>query len=136
VGDSFVWGGVTVVGQYMSSPRTGMSVRFALAGRPTVALTVLAAVAFTLVALATARHGPALFPDSALYLSSAESLRAGRGYELYDDRPYTIAPPLFPTLLAVAGVLGVAPRFVNALAFAGTVLVAGRLLMAYFPPRP
>jgi hypothetical protein len=98
------------------------------AARETVWLAALAAVGFALVALATARHGPALFPDSALYLSSAESLREGRGYVLYDGRPYTIAPPLYPTLIASTQRLGIPPATINALAFAGTIFVSGRLL--------
>jgi hypothetical protein len=105
------------------------------AARETVWLAALAAVGFALVALATARHGPALFPDSALYLSSAESLREGRGYVLYDGRPYTIAPPLYPTLIASTQRLGIPPATINALAFAGTIFVSGRLLFLSLPPR-
>ncbi len=85
----------------------------------------------TLVALCTHRYGVGLSPDSANYVSAANSLLAGQGYRYFDGGIYTHWPPLFPTLLAIPGLAGIAPataaRWVNALAFGGIVFFAGRL---------
>lgn len=84
-----------------------------------------------LVLLCTWRYGIGLSPDSANYVSAARSLLAGEGYRYVDGGIYTHWPPLFPTLLAIPGLVGIGPmvaaRWVNALAFGGIIFFAGLL---------
>ncbi len=84
-----------------------------------------------LILLSTARYGVGLSPDCASYFSAARSLLAGEGYRYPDGAIYTHWPPLFPTLLAIPGLVGIDPalaaRGVNALAFGGIVFSSGLL---------
>ncbi len=84
-----------------------------------------------LMLLSTWRYGVGLSPDSASYISAARSLLAGEGYRYADGAIYTHWPPLFPTLLAIPGLVGIGPmlaaRLVNAVAFGGIVFSAGLL---------
>lgn len=85
-----------------------------------------------LVLLATSTFGPGVSPDSAAYLSAAESVAAGRGYVKFDDELYAHLPPLYPTVLAAGVVLGLdavtVARLLNALAF-GLIVFAGSVLV-------
>lgn len=96
-------------------------------------LAVLSALAVVIVLLCTSRYGVGLDPDSANYLSAARSLLAGTGFRYLDGGIYTHWPPLFPTLLAAFGLVGVEPqtaaRFINAFAFGALVFVSGRLFL-------
>src|SRR5438105_13261793 len=89
----------------------------------------LAAAGFLLVLLATSRYGAGLSPDSAAYVSTARHLAAGKGYTLYSGEPYVDWGPLFPTVLAACGRLGLDPipaaRWVNAAVFGLILGVAG-----------
>jgi hypothetical protein len=103
-------------------------------GRDAVAwviLVVLSLCGVAIVWLCTMRYGPGLSPDSAGYISAARSLLAGNGYLYPDGQMYTQWPPLFPTLLAGLGLLGMDPltgaRVLNAVAFGLIVLLSGRL---------
>jgi Dolichyl-phosphate-mannose-protein mannosyltransferase len=93
---------------------------------------VLAACAAAAVLIATAPHGPRVTSDSVLYLSTADSVRAGHGLLFYEGLPLTQYPPGFPVLLAGAGevagssVLGA--RLLNALCLALVVLLGWLLL--------
>lgn len=80
----------------------------------------------------TSLQGVLLSHDSFMYLAVAESVTAGEGLRDYTGDPWTVAPPLLPILLAVAGISGIEPvdasRFLNALAFVLIVLAAWKWL--------
>jgi hypothetical protein len=67
-------------------------------------LCALAAAA--LVLWSTAPFGAGVDSDSAQYLSAAESASRGAGWIAIDGTPYTLWPPLFPSLLAAGHVIG------------------------------
>ena len=87
----------------------------------------------SLVLLGTSFHGPGLSPDSVRYISVAQNLAHGAGYTMFDGKPMTLWPPLFPTVLAGFEVTGIdilqGARFLNAITFALVVFVAGTLLL-------
>jgi hypothetical protein len=97
-----------------------------------VAIILLSLVGVTLVFLSTSRYGVGVSPDSASYISAADSLVSGRGLKCYDGRPYTFWPPLFPLLLAAFGLVGIDPataaRLLNAFAMGGIALICGIML--------
>ncbi len=96
-----------------------------------VARIVLSLCAVALALLCTSRYGVGTTPDSASYLSAARSLLAGKGFLYFDSRVYTQWPPLFPTLLALFGAVGIEPltgaRLLNSAAFGAIVFLASRL---------
>jgi len=74
----------------------------------------------------TGKYGPGLSPDSCSYVACSESLLAGNGF----SRPwgeYSHWPPLYPSLMALLGVLSIPPKtaalVINAAAFATLVFV-------------
>ena len=77
------------------------------------------------------RRGVGLTSDSVYYLGTARSLLDGRGFVTQSPvpRPVTDWPPLFPSLLAAFGLLGlslrVGARWLNAGLFGATILLAG-----------
>lgn len=89
-------------------------------------------LAAVLVVVATSTLGSGVSPDSAAYLSAAESVVAGRGYVKFDGELYAHLPPLYPTVLAAGAVLGLQPptvaRLVNAAVF-GFLVVATYVLV-------
>lgn len=91
-----------------------------------VAMSV-AGIAFSLAS--SSLYGVGVSSDSTAYISAARSLLAGHGLVCHDGALYTGWPPLFPLLLAGIGLAGVDPvvgvRFLNALAFGGTILASG-----------
>ncbi|MCJ7692900.1 MAG: phospholipid carrier-dependent glycosyltransferase [Sedimentisphaerales bacterium] len=95
------------------------------------ALAILALAAFICTLKSTSLLGPGMSPDAVCYVAAAESLLQGNGYLDFDRDPYTHWPPLFPTLMAALGLVGIEPlqaaRFVNGAAFALIVLIAGLL---------
>lgn len=68
-------------------------------------LASLAIAGSILVWLATSAYGPGLSTDGARYLSTAESIAAGRGIIDYLGLPLVNWPPLYPLLLAVLNLL-------------------------------
>lgn len=114
--------------------------------RAALAVVVVAAAA-GLVCAAAASNGPLVTPDGAVYLGTADSLRAGRGltvpFTTYTDSfdlglvddgrieaPLRTFPPAFPlTIAAVAEVTSVdgltAARWTNTLLLAVNVLLIG-----------
>jgi 4-amino-4-deoxy-L-arabinose transferase-like glycosyltransferase len=92
-----------------------------------------AALAMAITLVSTRLYGPGISPDSVIYLSVADSLTTGGGLVSYDGLPLADFPPLFSALLAVvvraSGASSLdAARYVNAAAFAVTVLLAAALL--------
>src|SRR4051812_50067390 len=87
-----------------------------------IGLAALLAPAAMLVA--TSRYGPALAPDSAIYLQGARRIAAGEGFtQLLPTQPpklvrITWYPPAYPALLACGKFLGIDPlpfaRYVSA----------------------
>ena len=63
-------------------------------------LAVLAIAGSALVWLATSTYGPGLSTDGARYLSTAESIAAGRGVIDYLGLPLVNWPPLYPIIIA------------------------------------
>ena len=96
-----------------------------------VALAVLGAV---LVLLRNHPYGPGLHFDAINYIGVARNLLAGEGWIQFHGSRYVFYPPLYPTLLALSGLLsGFDPRDIagplNALLFGLTVFVAARWLL-------
>jgi len=98
--------------------------------------------AAALVLCSTAPFGAGVDSDSAQYLSASESAARAAGWIAIDGTPFTLWPPLFPSLLAALKVLGIASvdaaRWLGALsAFAvvfGCALAARRLTRRVFAP--
>ena len=84
--------------------------------RPFLLLAAIGACASALMFWITA-YGPAVSPDSTVYILTAKSLLAGHGFYVYST-PMTLFGPAYPILLAMAGF------------FQPDVLQAGRLLHA------
>ena len=100
--------------------------------RTTALIACIAALAAALVLAREATYGVALSNDSLSYLILARNLLEGEGYTNFRGLPHTIHPPLYPSLLAVAG-LGILPPQaiagpLNAALFGLTVFVLGRYL--------
>ncbi len=95
-----------------------------------VALGALAAIGMAGLLYAT-YQGPGLTSDSLTYLAAARNLLKGRGFTLSPTgtRPLTDFPPLFPSVLAALGLLGLdlrgSTRWLNVVLFGGTIVLAG-----------
>lgn len=94
-----------------------------------IAILILAIAAFISTLKSTSLLGSGMSPDAVSYVTAAESLIQGNGYLDFDGDSFTHWPPLFPTLIAVPGLFGIKPlsavRFINGIAFALVVLLAG-----------
>ena len=92
-------------------------------------IVVLAGLGTAHILVRTATYGAAVSPDSTVYLSTALNFLAGEGWRDFTGEPLTLYPPLFPLLLAAFGWVGIDPleagRWVNAIIFGLTILVAG-----------
>jgi hypothetical protein len=93
-------------------------------------LTVLAIAGSALVWLATSTYGPGLSTDGARYLSTAESIAAGRGIIDYLGLPLVNWPPLYPIIIAglnlVTGLdVFVIGQIVNVIAFGVIIFLSG-----------
>ena len=90
------------------------------------------------VLIVTAPHGPGISPDSVCYIVGSKSLLAGNGYLNEAMQPSTYFPPLFPSLLALLGLAGIEPataaRYLNALAFGGTIFLSANFLRGLWGP--
>ncbi len=96
-----------------------------------VTLVILSLIGIVLALISTSRYGVGLSTDSASYISAARSLLAGNGYLYFDGRLFVAFPPLFPTVLAILGLIGIEPldgaRFVNAFVFGLIIFTSGKL---------
>lgn len=70
--------------------------------RLTLLLATLAVVGAVLVMARQVNYGVVLVADAPVYLSVADSLRAGTGFAAFSDWNYSLWPPLYPMLLAAA----------------------------------
>ncbi len=90
------------------------------------------------VLLHSSRWGLGLSPDSMVYIGAARSLLAGHGFALPAESalfsPITHYPPLYSSLLAVAGSVAADPLdaaiWLNVVAFSVNIYVSGFLLFA------
>jgi len=96
----------------------------------------VAVAAMILVISMTSRFGIGISPDSACYISIAENVIAGNGYAIYDLEPAVAWPPLYPTVLALAGLFDIDyslwARILNVLLAGGIVLVISLWLLNNF----
>ncbi len=94
-------------------------------------LLFLSFISSGLVLIATSRYGPGISPDSAVYISAANNLMSGDEYLTWSMSPLVSHPPLFPTILAVLGSMGIdvltAARFFNAIVLGMIVFASGIL---------
>ena len=99
--------------------------------RFTLLLAAAAALGVGLVLLRQASHGPGMLADGLSYITAARDLLAGDGLDGYRGR-WVYQPPLYPVMLACAGLFGLDPYAfagpLNAVVFGLTVLVAGSWL--------
>ena len=97
--------------------------------RTTLLIVVLAGLGAAHVLVRTATYGASVQMGSVTFLSTAINFLAGEGWRHFTGNPMTAWPPLFPLLLAVSGWVGIDPvaagRWINAIAFGLTILVAG-----------
>ena len=101
----------------------------------------LALLGVTIVFLSTSRYGAGLSPDSIGYIGSARNIIVGAGVTSYNGSPLIVQPPLFPTLLAIAGgIFKTDPltlaNTVNAIIFGAIVYFGGLLFFKYLPSYP
>ena len=100
--------------------------------RATALIACIAALGAALVLARETTYGVALSQDSLSYLILARNLLEGEGYTSFRGIPHTLQPPLYPSLLMIAG-LGILPPQaiagpLNAAIFGLTVFVLGRYL--------
>jgi hypothetical protein len=91
---------------------------------------LLSIAGILLVLHRTAKYGVGLDTSDAVnYLSAARSFADGDGYLMATGKVLQVWTPLFPTLLGAPSVVGIGPlatgRYLNALAFGFTILLAG-----------
>jgi hypothetical protein len=95
-----------------------------------IVLVVVSVAGAVAVYLATSAYGPGLSTDGARYLSTAESIAAGRGIIDYLGLPLTNWPPLYSTILAAFNVVSgvdvfVIGQLINILAFGAIIFLSG-----------
>jgi len=99
---------------------------------------ILGFAGVAIVLASTSVYGPGLSPDSIGYIVAANSLLSGDGYQGIGGS-YVSWPPLFPTLLAGLGQLGIEPldgaRFINAAVFGLIIFFTGHLLLSHLRSR-
>lgn len=109
-----------------------MKIHSSVNSKKAIPLAVAIIIALTLLFLMTGRYGPGMNGDSAAYLSSAESLLAGRGYRIYLGPALTKWPPLYPTLIAVGMLFGITAKtsaiLLNALCITFVLFLANHWL--------
>ena len=92
---------------------------------------LLALAGAFIVLSGTSRFGVGISPDSVNYISCARELIKGNGFLSYDGTPFTLWPPLYPTLLGILGLSGIDPvigaRVLNIFVFGLIVFCTGQL---------
>ncbi len=98
----------------------------------TLLLTALSLLGAGLVLARQISYGVGLDWDPVYYISVARNLADGAGFTGFDGHTYSLQPPLYPLLLAAAGLLAFDPYAaagpVNAAIFGLTIYVAGSYL--------
>lgn len=94
-----------------------------------IAILLTAFLGAAYILIRTSNYGPEWDLDSFEYISTAENLIAGNGFENFLQRPYTDAGPVYPLSLAFFGLLGIDPidtgRFINVVGFGLIILLTG-----------
>jgi len=92
-------------------------------------IVVLAGLGTAHILVRTATYGATVSTDSTIFLSTALNFLAGEGWRDFTGWSPVLQPPLFPMLLVALGWVGIEPleagRWINAMAFGLTILVAG-----------
>ncbi|MBX3045899.1 MAG: hypothetical protein KF698_02760 [Anaerolineales bacterium] len=105
-----------------------------------ILLALIAVLGSLAVYFATSQFGPGLSTDGARYLSTAESLAAGRGAIDYLGEPLVNWPPLYPAIVAVlhwltrADVMLIA-QAINIVAFGVIIALSGVFVLRALPGR-
>ena len=109
-----------------------MTIKPRIPDRTTALIACIAALGAALVLAREATYGVALSNDSLHYFVLAHNLIEGEGYTNFKGIPHAAHPPLYPSLLIVAGLGTIEPQAVagplNAAIFALTIFVLGRYL--------
>jgi len=89
-----------------------------------------------LVIISTSKYGPGISTDSTAYMYAAKSLLAGRGFIYFGyETPFIQWPPLFSTVLAMIGAMGVdmaaAARYLNSVVFGSAIVISGLWLIRH-----
>lgn len=101
-----------------------------------ILLFLLGGIAVVLALVSTQHGGVGTTPDSVNYITASKTLLAGYGYVRYEATPFTIWPPVYPTILAgvnsIRSLLGLPDivegiRFYHALLLGVVVVTAGWL---------
>ena len=91
------------------------------------------------VLVRTSTYGAGIGADSVSYLSTAENLLAGEGLQDFRGAGLLPWPPLFPSLLAAIGLIGIEPldagRLVNVASCGLIILVSGLWLRRFLKSR-
>jgi Dolichyl-phosphate-mannose-protein mannosyltransferase len=124
----------------MSSADTPVSLRNNPKALVRVALLALALLGFISV-LITTRWGAGTSPDSVVYIAGSRNLAAGHGFstvlESGEVQAITYHAPFYSDMLALLDLGGLDPlqgaRWLNALLFAGNILLVGFLLQELLP---
>lgn len=83
------------------------------------------------------KPGVGISPDSVTYISAARNLISGRGLSVSfgNVAPLTHFPPLFPSIIALPGIIGLGPisvaRWLNAILFGANILLIGLIIYSY-----
>ena len=101
----------------------------------TLLIACIAGLGTAHILVRTATYGAVVTTDSIVFLSTVLNFLAGEGWRDFTGGLTVRWPPLFPLLLAVGGWVGIEPleagRWINAMAFGLTILVAGCWLRSH-----
>ena len=101
-----------------------------------ILLAILGLSGSLMILLSTSRYGAGVSPDSVGYFEVAESMRAGNGAFYLDGSPMVAQPPLYPSVLALAGAVfqkdpEAVAHYVNAVLFGLIIFLTGLLISGY-----
>ena len=98
-------------------------------------LAVLGLAGLAIAWISTSKLGIGLSSDSIHYIHAARSLMDGNGFQAFGGGYYVGWPPLFPSILALLGKLGVEPingaRLLNGFCYGLTIYFFGHLLLRH-----
>ena len=104
-----------------------------------VAILLTAFLGAAHILIRTSNYGPEWEVDSIYYISTAENLIAGNGFEDFFQIPYINGGPVYPLSLAFFGLLGIDPidtgRFIGIIGFGLIILLTGYQLNQYIKIR-
>ncbi len=107
--------------------------------RFTAFLAVLSVLGTALVLLREVNFGVGLHLDSTAYISAARNLQEGNGFYQWDGSVFHDHAPLFPLVLALAGLFGIstitAAGYINAIALGLTIFVVTTWLRHHIESR-